>query len=367
MLTICPTVDYEIYLGRNLLSIDEVLFEPTRKLLDVWAEHDVRATFFPDVCSVWRHREFELNDYADAFEAQMRKAFDSGHDVQLHLHPEWLEAERQGGQWTFKGGTHALHDLGFSSSDPGNASSVIRRGKSYLEQLLTPIDPTYRCIAFRAGGWILQPEGPLARALLAEDIRCDATVIPGMVLARTDYSVDFRRVPDKPNWFIDPDKGLGHDSDRTGDLLEISIASYRGRFRAWQHIVNQLRLKKRAASSREPARGYPITRNRAKSGLTGRIAGRFRKIQVPRVLDIADTHESMLTTVASYLKRYDCRTNEFAVCMSGHSKDTYDYHLEELGRFFDAVGQKYRDVVRFETITEYLGRMLSGAIVSDTN
>ncbi|MDH3216299.1 MAG: hypothetical protein OEN01_08405 [Candidatus Krumholzibacteria bacterium] len=364
MLTICPTVDYEIYLGRNLLPIDEVLFEPTRKLLGVWAEYGVHATFFPDVCSVWRHRELGVDDYADTFETQIKQVCGSGHDVQLHLHPEWLTAERRKGDWIFKSGTYSLHDLGFSSNDPHNATSLIRRGKTYLEEQLAPGNPKYRCIAFRAGGWIIQPEGPVAKALLAEDVRCDATVIPGMTLARTDYVVDFRHVPDKPTWFIDPSKGLAHDSGRTGDLLEISIASYRGRFPAWQHIINQLRLKRRAASSRELARGYPITRSKVKSGLASRIVGKYHKIQVPRVLDIADTHESMLTTVNSYLRHYDCRSNDFAVCMNGHSKDTYGYHLEELRRFFDLVGRKHSDVVRFETIAEYTGRVLPGAIVS---
>lgn len=358
MLTICPTVDYEIFLGRNLLPAERVLFEPTRRLLEVWAEFDVRATVFPDVCSVWRHRELGLDDYADTFEAQVRQAHASGHDVQLHLHPEWLRAERSGDGWRFREGTLALHDLGFSATDPGGAPAVIRRGREYLEALLQPADPTYRCIAFRAGGWILQPEGPLVHALLAEGVRVDATVIPGMRLARTDYLVDFRRAPDAPTWFIDPDVGLERDSGRAGDLLEIPIASYRGRFPAWQHVVNQRRLRRRARASNEPARGYPITRRMASGGAARRIAAKVRKIQVPRVLDAADTHESMLTTLVSYLRRHDCRSHDVAVCMNGHSKDTYDYHLDELRRFFATVRARYADVVRFETISEVARRRL---------
>jgi hypothetical protein len=60
--------------------------------------------------------------------------------------------------------------------------------------------------------------------------------------------------------------------------------------------------------------------------LLARINNKYRKLTVPRVLDIADTHESMLTTLNSYLRHYDCRGSDVAVCMNGHSEDT-DYHL----------------------------------------
>jgi len=356
MLIVCPTVDYEIYFGRNTLSADDVLFEPTRKLLALWAQYDIRATLFPDICSVWRHRELGMDDYADAFEAQVKQAHADGHDVQLHLHPEWRQAEHRDGAWHFNHNTQALHDLGFSADDPNGAPALVRRGKQYLEHLLRPIDPGYQCIAFRAGGWILQPEAPLVSTLLAEGIRVDATVIPGMKSLRTDYDIDFRRVPDQATWFIDPARGLRTDSKRHEDLLEVSIASYRGRFPVGQHVINQLRLRKRAAATHEASRGYPMTRNEPRAGLLTRVGNKYRKLMVPRVLDIADTHESMLTTLASYLRHYDCRANDVAVCMNGHSKDTYDYHLLELRRFFETVKREYRDVVVFNTLEGYVSQ-----------
>jgi hypothetical protein len=367
MLIVCPTVDYEIYFGRNALSAHDVLFEPTRKLLALWARHNIRATLFPDICSVWRHRELGMNDYVDAFEAQVKQARADGHDVQLHLHPEWRRAEHRDGGWCFQPGTQALHDLGFSRDDPDGAPALIRRGKQYLEALLRPVDPGYQCIAFRAGGWILQPEASLVSALLAEGIRVDATVIPGMKSPRSDYDIDFRRVPDQATWFIDPARGLGTDAQRHEYLLEISIASYRGRFPVGQHVLNQLRLRKRAAATREAPRGYPMTRNQPRAGLITRAANKYRKLMVPRVLDIADTHESMLATLRSYLRHYDCRGGDIAVCMNGHSKDTYDYHLAELERFFETVQRDYRDVVAFQTLEGYVSRAYPGLVSKRTS
>ena len=354
MLIICPTADYEIFLGGNYLSGDEVLFEPTRRLLAVWSEFGIKGTLFPDICSVWRHREVGLTDWADRFEGQIRDAAIAGHDVQLHLHPEWRFAEPDGTAWRFKPGTHALHDLGFSPNDPAGAPALIRRGIRYLTELLEPRIPHYRCFAFRAGGWILQPEGPLVSALLSEGIRVDATIIPGMRSPRTDYVIDYRRVPDRPTWFIASETGIGVDSGEQRDLMEICIASYRGRFPLRQHVVNELHLRRRARRIPEPIRGYPITRSGPKPRPLRKLANRFQKLMIPRVLDIADTHESMLATLESYLRRYDCQNQDFPVCFNGHPKDTYDYHLVELRKFLRIVERRHKTRVAFKSIAEFV-------------
>jgi hypothetical protein len=357
MLTICPTADYELFFGRNHLPPEEVLFEPTSKLLEVWAEFDIKGTLFPDICSVWRHRELGISGYAEAFEAQIKDAAASGHDIQLHLHPEWRFANFSDGAWHFKSGTQSLHDLGFSPDDPDGAPTLIRKGIRYLEELVRGNDPHYRCMAFRAGGWIIQPEEALFSTLLSEGIRVDASVIPGMKSGRTDYVIDFRAVPDKPMWFISPGEGIGVASGRHQDLLEIPIASYRGHFPLWQHVVNQLRLRRRAKSTPEEIRGYPITKSGPQANHVQRIKNKFEKLMIPRVLDIADTHESMLATLRSYLRRYECQNNDFAICFNGHPKDTYDYHLEELRRFLNIIKRQYNDVVSFQSIAGYVGRV----------
>ena len=98
------------------------------KLLAVWEEFGIRATLFPDICSVWRYRELEMQDYADTFETQMRDAARSGHDVQLHLHHEWRSAAHEAGAWRFVPRTGSLHDLGFRPEDDASAPALVARG-----------------------------------------------------------------------------------------------------------------------------------------------------------------------------------------------------------------------------------------------
>jgi hypothetical protein len=350
LLIICPTADYEVYLGRNLLPAEEVLFTPTRKLLAVWEEFGIRATLFADICSAWRHRELDLPEFAARFEAQLQGAAAAGHDVQLHLHPEWLQAQHSGSAWRFTPHTGALHDLGFDPQDPQGAPALIRRGRRYLEDLLAPVRPDYRCMAFRAGGWILQPEAPVIAALRDAGIQVDATVIPGARLLRTDYRIDYRTAPNRTHWHVDPQQGLGVDSERSDDLLEISIAAYRGPWIMLHHALSQIRLRRRARRAPEPLRGSPMVTATHRAGPLQRLQLKYRKLNIPRALDVADSHEAMLATLRWYLSHFDCESRDQIVCMNGHPKDTYDYHLEEARRFFGEVGTRYRDRVRFESI-----------------
>ncbi len=366
MLVICPTADYEIYLGRNLVPVDQVLFQPTNKILKVWEDFEIKATIFPDICSVWRHRELGMTDYVSRFENQILEVARRGHDVQLHLHPEWRTAVHENSHWRFAPRTGSLHDLGFDPEDPQGAPALIREARQYLHSLLEPVVPGYQCIAFRAGGWILQPEEELIRALLHNGIRVDATVIPGMRLLRTDYRVDFTAVPDAPNWTMSSETGIARDSGNPSDLLEIPIASYRGLFPIWQHVLNEARLRKRARLHPQPHRGYPMVKVGPKYGMIERTRRKFSKLNVPRMFDIADTCESMLTTVDSYLRKYDCRSQTFMVCMNGHPKDTYDHHLIELNRFFDRMKSHYSSRVRFESISDYLANLPSRAHAAPT-
>ena len=179
MLIICPTIDYEIFLGKNFLSADEVLFTPTDKLLKLWKDYNINGTFFPDICSVWQHKKYGINNYVKVFESQMKQAVIEGHDIQLHLHPEWLSSYFSNGYWHFKEKTSSLNDLEFNNNIGDSAPSLISRAKQYLEDLICSTQNEYKCFIFRAGGWLIQPGINIIPSLLEYNINVDSSVIPG--------------------------------------------------------------------------------------------------------------------------------------------------------------------------------------------
>ena len=221
--------DYELYFGENYLSEREVLIEPMEQILKAFEEEGIPMNIFADVASVWRYRSLKIeSDYVSLFEDQLQRAIRHGHDVQLHLHPHWMTSKVDGKKWLMDGSKFKLSDIGYGRRENQtleNAEELILRGKNYLEELLCPIDPSYQCIAFRAGGHGIQPkENELIRVLLSAGIKIDSTIAPGMFFKSNVNRIDFRKIPSKLNFRLGPQFGL--DKEDPLGLFEIPIAAY---------------------------------------------------------------------------------------------------------------------------------------------
>ena len=227
MLKICLTFDYELFLGRNLASYQEILFQPTENIMNTLSSLGVSGTFFADVCSVYAHRQLGDDKYCESFQSQIIDLIRHGQDVQLHLHTNWLNAEIIDGKIVPGNKDYRIHSLGFNSG--GRANEVIRKGKEYLENACSSVDKSYKCIAYRAGGFSVQPEKELFEALNENGIVIDSSVVPHMKAETVNY-YDFRDVPDKMNWWIDPQKGISEESEKSiKTIFEVPIATTRPR------------------------------------------------------------------------------------------------------------------------------------------
>ena len=232
-LHILLTADYEIF-GNGEGDVRDDLLEPTDRILFSCQKYGARMTLFFDVCEYWafdaeRERlEADLGyDPAALMERQAIDAVAQGHDVQLHVHPQWLDAQYENGKWSLNMDLWRLPVLPLRSSDDlRSIRGLLATGKQTLETLIRKADPHYRCIAFRSGAYSVQPSADLIRAAVETGLRIDTSVSKGMVKVDGLYFVDFRDAPHhhKP-WYVDPQdilKPIGPGPDR---LLEVPIAS----------------------------------------------------------------------------------------------------------------------------------------------
>lgn len=225
MLNICITFDYELFFGKNNGTDREILFDPTAMLVDMLAQEGVSATFFADTCSITRCKKLGRNEYVRDFTDQISNMHAKGQDVQLHIHSHWLKSDFQDGQWNFDSSSYRLQSFGFDRDDPESASAIIREGKEYLELTLQKADPEYRCIAYRAGGFAIQPHKELVAALYENGIRIDSSVAPKLVAGGTN-SYDFTAIPKQVNWHICSEGEWNQDlPGGKNALLEIPIAT----------------------------------------------------------------------------------------------------------------------------------------------
>ena len=239
-IVVLPTVEYELYHGRNFVDEEATLFAPTERLLNRAERANIPFTLFPDVCSAWAYRKQGMDAFAARFEQQVLDAVTRGHDAQLHVHAHWLYSHFVQGEWQLREPKITLPDVDFETPLP---ASVIRQGVEYLETLVRTRVPEYRCTVFRAGGLLLDPQEPLMKALSESGIRIDTSIANDYRMSHDAMRVDYRGMPSQPNW------NAGHG------ILEVPIGSFR------MNLAQRLEFLMRRMSAVRRRRGSPISRS----------------------------------------------------------------------------------------------------------
>ncbi len=348
------TADYEVFLGRNFLPYEDVLFEPSRQMMNVCQTRGVPITFFADVCSVWAHRAYEaFEDYVDSFESQLTSAVQNGHDVQLHLHPHWLKSTYTNEAWRISTDQMYLHELGYHEG-ANSAGAVIEAGVRYLNGLLQPVKPDYRCLAFRAAGLALQPdEHKLIAALLEHGITVDSSVARNVQLKMDTIEIDYSDMPGVANWYMSPSGGIRTLAD--DGLLEVPIATFQS------GLATRIGFLVRRALSVSMRRGSSISRAEKQTRLANLVSlvrYNWRFIATnPWFLFSCDTKgltlPMLLKGVDDYVARH--RDSE-TVCFSmiNHPKMMFRQQFNLLGEVIDNMRRRYQDRIKFVTFDETL-------------
>lgn len=194
------TFDYELF-GSGRGCVFKHLVEPTEKILLILERYDIKATFFIEQLEVKsilnRASENPSNSLyqaeADAIMLQLKKMIKAGHDLQLHLHPQWFNATYKNSNWDLNFNWWRFSSLPLTSTDKAQPAkvSLLKDGKKYLESLLKEFDSGYRCIGFRAGGYNLGFNEASVRALENAGLQYDSSLCPGYVVSTTLSAFDF--------------------------------------------------------------------------------------------------------------------------------------------------------------------------------
>lgn len=193
------TLDYELY-GDGSGDVFKHVVEPTNEIMALAEHYGVRITIMFEYLEYLRiKQEWDTGNKmgynrnpVQAMENQLRDAYKRGHDVQLHVHPQWEKAcwsdamwkvERR--DWNF--GRYAVENV----NNERSATALLQEGIATLERILRPVDSTYRVVAMRAGGYNVQPSAYIVRAMRHVGIILDTSITPGAVedgvLSQYDY------------------------------------------------------------------------------------------------------------------------------------------------------------------------------------
>lgn len=183
------TDDWELR-GDGSGDIEQIQFEPMRRLLSSFENHGVRGTFMAEMMQQLAFRREQerfpqLRALAHKWDDHVRGAYTRGHDIQLHLHTQWSNAVYDDGIWKLRG------DWSILNYERGEAEQMLSAGKDYLEDLLRPIDPNYKCVAFRGSYLAIAPSAFILGLLAKLGIELDTSIVGGLRVNTRNIQLDY--------------------------------------------------------------------------------------------------------------------------------------------------------------------------------
>jgi len=213
------TLDYEIYFGENHGTVEKCILFPTSELIRIAEKHNVRFCFFVDCGFVLKLDEFrkkfpQLEKDYKAITDQIKYLSDTGHDIQLHIHPHWEDSYYNGERWIIDVKRYKLVDF-----NETQIADIVYRYKKVLTDLTGK-----QIFAFRAGGWCLQPFIKLKKVFKQNNITLDSSVFRNGFYSSENYNYDFREAPDKDIYRFEdePEK-----ENANGFFTELPISAIR--------------------------------------------------------------------------------------------------------------------------------------------
>jgi hypothetical protein len=339
MVTVIFTLDYELH-GNGEGCAFELMVEPTARLLRQFDQFGAKLTIMADVAEILKFKEYAAARGKDDYHyqdivAQLQGAVRGGHDVQLHLHSSYFNASHDGTRWV-----QDWSEYDFAGLEPHRMQHMIRLGKDFLESIIRPVAPAYRCTVFRAANWSVSPSKNVVQALLKNQIYIETSVFK---FGRREGLVNFdytEAASDMLPWRADDD-ALWRQNPK-GSLWEVPIYSENRRLgaflsanRIYRFLSGRLHRIPRSFHGSGTNGTRPSTRRRL-SGLAGKHAWK------------ADFNQCTGRQLIGALKRGASRHGDFngplPFVLIGHSKLFTSWNERSLRPFLASVA---KDSFRF--------------------
>jgi hypothetical protein len=355
LLHLILTLDYEIF-GNGAGDVMRDVILPTGRLLDLCDRHGAKLTIMFEVGEYWafeRYAEQLRRDLGYSPSEEMRKqavkAVRRGHDIQLHLHPQWIGAEYADRAWRLVNSQWRLADLpgGLGSeSDLTSVVGALHASKQTLEAMIKPVKADYKCVCFRAGGFYAQPSRNVIIAMKRTALIADSSVVKGH---RTNkpFEVDYSRVETGSEAWWTTETELTQKGKPGENIIELCVSSrmepYWKNFKSTKLLATIKRGKNERTSS--PCYG---------TGQTVRSVPTVRTILGKLFSKHASTFDFCKLSgrdMRNRMKAFD-RLTDTPVVLIGHSKDFFND--AGLDQFLTQV--KHDDQVAFETAAQFISR-----------
>jgi len=205
------TLDYEIY-GDGTGSLNELVYQPTERLLHVFEKWDARFVNYVEVAEFERIEAAGTDAAIDRVKRQVKDMHSNGHEIALHLHPQWYNARFQQGQWELDYSEYNLCTL-----PQLRIAEIVDRSVNYLGYMVD--NSQFSPLSFRAGNWLFQPTRNAALELARRGLQIDSSVFKGGL--QRNQNLDYR--PAQRNGYYWTFSSDVNEPDPMGRWLELPI------------------------------------------------------------------------------------------------------------------------------------------------
>lgn len=216
--------DYELFFGDKSGTVQKTLIEPTNAILDAMESVGFKGNFFVDWQMLKYLREANTERTTNDLMLivnQLKDIIRRGHRIELHIHPHWVDAKYNGdGTWNFDEFRH----YSLNSFNEQEIIEMFVDGADLLTHIAKEVDPEYKLVAFRAGGWAVQPFTVLKKAFQKTGILIDSSVMPGLRAVLEHSYYDFTLAPNEEVGFYRFDEDVCIKSEN-GEFIEVPISS----------------------------------------------------------------------------------------------------------------------------------------------
>ena len=319
------TLDYEIH-GNGSGEFENWAYFPTSQMLNVLDTYGAKLTIMAEMGHYWamkKYKELFQRDI-DLFESQLKDAVRRGHDVQLHFHPQWIDAKFADGNWHLDFSRKTIERLCHSYDE---AYLYLKKGKDDLEQLLTPVNSNYKCICFRSGFLQMQPSENMIKALENAGFLSDTSVSKGMKADDSLRLLDYTSAYSRYHPWQTSDSEICN-SDENGEIIEFPILSYSPTL--IDKLKNKIRKKKNGKSINDILSGFMAIYGKGMMPVDHSISFSDKlKSMLAKKWYYTDFCQRDHSDLVRYIKDVisDCKKNSdygyVPVVLIGHSKDFF--------------------------------------------
>lgn len=310
------TLDYELFLGEKTGSVHNCLLSPMSQLLKEVASLNVGFTIFVDAAYLYmletnRRKYASLEDDYVTICNHIRSLQELGHDIQLHIHPQWYFSEYDGKEWKLDTKHYKLCDV-----EEKLMTDLFVKSKNLLDSIIGK-----ETIAFRAGGFSAQPTKLLGGLFDVSGLRIDTSVCPGTLYDSDSQKYDYTNVPLKSAYHFSNDIC---QENTNGGFLEIPISMIKvSPLFHWKLALTKLSVKI----------GGGDKYKRMGDGASVKTTGSSIVTRMTQFVNTMATIDEYKASLLKQAYQKACKRGDRYFCVLGHPKLATPYSIKKMGEF----------------------------------